>query len=90
MEWRLQRRRRGLVAAALAVREDFGLEGAELGYPREAREVAAVGQLTVARRADQPAMLRPVEAAMEDVVELGAGDRLAIQGEDPLMPQQGH
>ena len=36
----------------------------------------------MARCADQPTMLRLVEAAMEDVIELGAGDRLARQGED--------
>ena len=41
-----------------------------------------MGQLGMARRADQPAMLRPVQAAMEEVVELGAGHRPARLGED--------
>lgn len=41
-----------LRSPSLTVREDLGLEDAELGYPLEAHEVAAVGQLTVSRRAD--------------------------------------
>ena len=68
---------RGGAAGPAPVLEHRGLEGAELGHPREADEVATVGQLGMARRADQPAMLRPVQAAMEEVVELGAGHRPA-------------
>ena len=44
--------------------------------------VPSVGQLVVARHADQPTMLRPIQAPMEGEIELGAGDRLAHQGED--------
>ena len=40
------------------------LEGAELGHPQEADEVATVGQLGMAHPADQPSMLRPVQTAM--------------------------
>ena len=65
-----------------AVGEDRRLEAPELGHPLELGDVAAVGQLAVTRLADQPSMLRPVEAAMEEVVELGAGDGPVLLGED--------
>ncbi len=64
------------------VLEHGALEGAELGHPHEADEVATMGQVSVAGGADQPAMLGPVEPAMEEVVELGAGQRLAVLAED--------
>ena len=62
--------------------KDHRLEAAELGHPVELGDVAGVGQLAVTRLADQPSMLRSVEAAMEEVVELGAGDGPAFLGED--------
>lgn len=54
--------------------EDARLESAERGQPREAEQIVAMCQVAVAAGADQPAMLRPAQAAMEGVVELGAGD----------------
>ena len=76
---RLVRRVAGAGPLPAAMLEHRALEGAELGHPREADEVAAMGQLAMARRAEQPAMLRPVQAAMEEMVELQSiGCRLAL------------
>ncbi len=68
------------------VLEHRGLEGAELGQAQEADQVAAMDQPGVAVPADQPPVLRPVQAAVEEVVELGAGQRPAGLGEDALAP----
>jgi hypothetical protein len=40
------------------------LEGAEPGHVAEPQQVAAMRQLDAVRRADQPAILSPVQAAM--------------------------
>jgi len=55
--------------------EGLGIDDAERQalVLREVDKLATVGQLGMAHPADQPSMLRPVQAAMEEVVELGAG-----------------
>src|SRR3954463_971195 len=80
--WWLSCRGTGAQLRPAPLLEYRGLEGAELEHPREAGEVAAMAQLGMAIRADQPTMFRPVEAAMEEVVELGAGHRPAGPAED--------
>src|SRR6476659_8999001 len=87
--WWLGRLIAGSSALTAAVLEHRRLEGAELGHPHEAGEVATMGQLGMARRADQPPMLRPVQAAVEEVVELGAGHHSAGLGEHALAQTTG-
>lgn len=60
--------------------DDRRLEAAEGRHPPEAGEVAVMGQLVVTRRADQPAKLRPVEAAVIEVVELSTRSWLGPPG----------
>ena len=86
---RLRRRGAGAGSRPAPSAEHCGLEGAELGHPREADEVATVGQLGMARRADQPAVLRPVEGTVQEVIKLRAGCRLAGFGEDRLTAAAG-
>jgi hypothetical protein len=57
--------------AAAALREHQCLEGAETGHVAEVQQLVAMRQIAVARRTDQPARLRPVQAAMEEVAEFG-------------------
>ena len=66
-----------------------GLEIPELDHAAEAGEVATRDQLSMGRLVDQRTILRPVQAAMEEVVELGAGYRPALM-RTAARPQQGH
>ena len=48
--------------------EDRRLEAAEIGHPGKPEQVSTLGQLDMACLAGQPAMLRPVQPAVEEVV----------------------
>ena len=62
--------------------ENRRLEAAEFGHPPEAGEVAVMRQPVMARLANEPAVFPAVEAAMEEVVELGSCRWLPLPGED--------